>query len=174
MPAEQSDKPDDTRFAREHDLEAIETVEEDGEEEELAELSLEDIRDCDDDTLEKVPTPEWKNKKGRGGFVFVRNRSGADRNHFEQESARRQGGRRKPRAAAMKDLLERLVVFGACTSKREPLLSAKDIEWLRGKNAAPIGRIADTVLRLNGWTQGDLENMVGNSPSGLNSNATSG
>ncbi|HUS40968.1 MAG TPA: hypothetical protein VMX74_16055 [Pirellulales bacterium] len=164
MPAVQSDRPEDTRFAREHELVA---VEEDGEEEELTELSLEDIRDCDDDTLEKVPTPEW------GGFVFVRNRSGADRNHFEQESARRQGGRRKPRAAAMKDLLERLVVFGSCTSKREPLFSAKDIEWLRDKNAAPIGRIADTVLRLNGWTEGDLENMVGNSPSGPNLSATS-
>ena len=163
MPAVQSDKPEDTRFAREHELVA---VDEDGEEE-LAELSLDDIRNCDDDTLEKVPTPEW------GGCVYVRNRSGADRNRFEQESARRQGGRRKPRAAAMKDLLERLVVFGACTSKREPLFKSSDIEWLREKNAAPIGRIADAVLRLNGWTEADIESMVGNSPSGPNSNGTS-
>jgi hypothetical protein len=163
--AAQSTRPEDTRLAREEHLDA-----EDFRDplEEMKCLTLDLIKDADDATLEPVPCPEW------GGKVFVRNPTGEERNAFEQEGMVRRG---RNREVNLRDLKERLVIWFACDAERRPLFDRdklkEQLPWLRKKNAAPINRIADTALRLGGWTDQDVEDMVGNSESGPNSNGIS-
>lgn len=153
--AVQSERPEDTRIAREENL----TGEDFDEPEELVMLTSADIAATEDEVLEKVPTPEWKNREGRGGFVYARNPTGAERNQFEQEGMVRKG---RSRELNLRDLKERLVVWFACDDERRPLFCREDVKWLRDKNAAPINRIADAALRLGGWTDEDVEDLVGN------------
>lgn len=166
--AVQSTRPEDTFVARENHL-----VAEDFEDEpdESVMLTADMIHDADDSTLERVNTPEW------GGFVYVRNPSGLEKNQFEQEGIK---GRGKNREQNMRDVLERLVLWFACDENRKPIFDLPDpsdpmarrramvkpLEWLRKKNGAPINRIADMALRLGGWNEKDVEYMVGNSENG--------
>ena len=155
----QSAQPEDTRFAREENLVAEDFAAPD---EELSELTIEQIRDAHDDVIEKIPCPEW------GGFVWVRNPSAVERNAFERESQRRM-----PRKATWedrcRDLKERLTLWFTCHEDRSPFFDrstphkvSETISWLRTKNAAPVNRIADAVLRLGGWNEKDVEDLVGN------------
>jgi len=155
----QSTRPEDTRLAREEGL-----VAEDFEDlQEEPELTREQILACDDRQIERVPCPEW------GGVVYVRNVSGQERNQFEQESTRRKG---KSRDVNMKDLMERVAVLACCNARREPLFTGNDVCWLREKNAAPLARITSAAFRLGGWTEEDIEDLVGNSRSGPSSSGT--
>jgi len=167
--AQQSTRPEDTRIARENDL-----VGEDFDEpEEFELLSVEEIEEAEDQQMLQVPTPEWKTKRGKPGCVYVRNPTGEEKNLFEQEGMIRRGNRRE---VNLRDLKERLVIWFTCDAERRPLFDRTKLKptlkWLRTKNAAPINRIADTVLRLGGWTDEDVEDMVGNSEAGPNSSTT--
>ena len=157
--ARQSSRPEDTRLAREHDLDA----EDFAEPEELEQITADEIRAAEDNVIVRVPVPEWKTKSGKPGLVYVRNPAGQERNLFEQESSVRRGQNRE---VNLRDLKERLVVWFACDEDRRPLFDRakmkSTLEWLRQKNAAPINRIADTALRLGGWTDQDVEDLVGN------------
>jgi hypothetical protein len=164
----QSTRPEDTYKARELGLDA-EDFEDDSEDSVM--LTAELIQEADDSTLERVETPEW------GGHVFVRNPTGEEKNQFEQEGMVRRGRNREQN---LRDLNERLVLWFACDAERKPLFELPDpsdpkrrrramlkvLEWLRGKNSAPINRIADMALRLGGWNEQDVEDMVGNSENG--------
>jgi len=167
--AVQSTRPEDTRFARENNL-----VKEDFDApEESAMLTANAIQEADDNTLDRVPVPEW------GGHVFVRNPTGEEKNQFEQEGMI---GKGKNREVNLRDLNERLVLWFACDENRKPVFDLppttdpkarrramiKPLEWMRKKNSAPINRIANAALALGGWTEADVEDMVGNSESGPN------
>ena len=151
MTAEQSVKPEDTKRARELDM----TAEDFGNDESLPMLTRDAILAAEDNTLVKVPCPEW------GGYVYARNPTGEERNRFEQASMVVRG--RNTREMAMKDLKERLVVQFACDDKRQPIFKHEDVATLAAKNAAPINRIGDMILKLGGWTDQDVEDLVGNS-----------
>lgn len=160
MTAEQSSDPLDTKRARELDAEGLLDAAELEIEEELPELTAQQIQEADDDVLIKVPCPEWK------GAVFVRNPSAEEKNQFEQESMHRRG---RSREVNLRDLKERLFVWFSCDSQRRPLFDRRKMDehlkWLRPKNAAPVNRVADVVLKLGGWDDRDVEDLVGNSDS---------
>ena len=158
----QSAQPEDTRIAREENLIAEDFADP---VEELTELTVEQIHDAHDERIEKVLCPEW------GGFVWVRNPSAVERNAFERESQRRMP-RKGTWEDRVRDLKERIVLWFTCHEDRSPFFDRSDphkvsemIVWLRTKNAAPVNRIADAGLRLGGWTEADVEELVGNSES---------
>jgi len=166
--AVQSTRPEDTRVAREANLDA-EDFEDVISEDDWECLDAATIREIDDSRLVKVPCPEWPTKNGKVGFVFVRNPSGTERNKFEQERTVRRKGNREMN---LRDLKERLVVWFACDKDRKPIFDRDAVKWLRDKNSAPINRIADKALQLGGWTDQDVEDMVKNSKGGPNSSDT--
>ena len=103
----------------------------------------------------------------------MRNPSAVERNAFERESARRNRGQ-KNRDDSLRDLKERLVLRFTCYKDRSPFFDCSSphvihdtIVMLRGKGAAPVNRIGDVALRLGGWTDEDVEDLVGNSESAL-------
>lgn len=160
--AAQSMKPEDTRRARENDLSA----EDFDEPEPSPMLSPEAIEAADDEVTRQVEVPEW------GGHVFVRNPTAREKNLFEQQGLVRK--RNNNREANLHDLKERLVINFTCYDDRQPFFcpseprpvpmdhARKPLAMLRGKNSAAVERIADVALRLGGWTEDDVEEMVGN------------
>jgi len=121
-----------------------------------------------------VPTPEWM---GPGAGVYVLTPSGEDRERYErqQKTRRVQKGRRKVERREMNldELRERLMVDFTCDENGQRLFNVaskedtrETIRLLRKKAAAPVGRIGDRVIELMGWSDADLEDMVGNSESG--------
>lgn len=179
MPAIQSDRPEDTAAAREEGLTA-----EDFEQDEDAEstpaarrcLTAEEIFTAyDRGFLDNwVPTPEWG---GAGSGVYVLTPSGEDRERYEQitKTRRKRRGRRTVEVAEMNfdELRERLTIDFACDADGKLLFPCHNREQhremigrLKKKAAAPIGRIGDLVCHLMGWTQQDLDDMVGNSETG--------
>lgn len=177
MPATQSDRPEDTAAAREEGLTA-EDFEQDGDDQETERparkcLTAEEILTADDrGYLDNwVPTPEWG---GAGSGVYVLTPSGADRERYEQltKTRRQQRGRRTVEVKEMNfdELRERLTIDFACDADGKLLFPCHNREQhretiakLKKKAAAPIGRIGDLVCHLMGWTQQDLDDMVGNS-----------
>jgi len=120
-----------------------------------------------------VPTPEWT---GAGAGVYVLTPSGEDRERYErmQKVKRVRKGRKtvEKREMNLDELRERLMVDFACDEKGFRLFTcqAKEevreaVRKLRKKAAAPVGRIGDRVIELMGWSDSDLEDMVGNSES---------
>jgi hypothetical protein len=181
MPAIQSDRPEDTAAAREEGLTA-EDFERDEDEERAGEpparrcLTGEQILTAEDrGYLDNwVPTPEWG---GPGSGVFVLTPSGEDRERYEQltKIRRKQQGRRTVEVREMNfdELRERLTIDFACDEAGKLLFPCHNREQrretigrLKKKAAAPIGRIGDLVCHLMGWTQQNLDDMVGNSETG--------
>lgn len=180
MPAIQSDRPEDTAAAREEGLTAedFERDEDDVAAEEPTRrcLTAEEILTAEDrGYLDNwVPTPEWG---GPGSGVYVLTPSGEDRERYEQmtKTRRKQQGRRTVEVKEMNfdELRERLTIDFACDADGTLLFPCHNREQhremiarLKKKAAAPIGRIGDLACHLMGWTQQDLEDMVGNSETG--------
>lgn len=178
MPATQSDRPEDTAAAREQGLTAedfeLEEVDEETTEEPARRcLTAEEILTAEDrGHLDNwVPTPEWG---GPGAGVFVQTPSGEDRERYEKltKTKRQKKGHRTVEVKEMNfdELRERLTIDFACDESGKLLFPCHNREQhremiakLKKKAAAPIGRIGDEVCHLMGWTQQDLDDMVGNS-----------
>ena len=178
---QQSDRPEDAYQAREEGLTAGDferDVEEDATPVRRC-LSASDILEAEDrGYLENwVPTPEWG---GTGAGVYVLTPSGEDRERYERMTkvkTQKKGHRRvESKEMNLDELRERLVVDFACDDQGKLLFAAgnreervKTIKALKRKAAAPIGRIGDLLFSLMGWSQQDLEDLVGNSETDRNS-----
>lgn len=177
MSCEQSTRPEDTAAAREDGLVAEDFCE-DAEVEVATRrcLSGDEILEAEDRTFKDnwVPTPEW----GRSGDgVYVLTPSGEDRERYEKltKTKTKTKGRRKVEVSEMNldELRERLMIDFACDEQGEPIFHAVNrkqrdelIARLKKKAAAPIGRIGNFACELMGWTQSDIDDMVGNSGAG--------
>jgi len=174
MPATQSDRPEDTAAAREQGLTAEDFAPEPEDSRPSRRcLSANDILTANDRTYldNWVSTPEWG---GPGAGVYVLTPSGEDRERYEKlTKIRRQKKGRKTvevKEVNFDELRERLVIDFACDADGKQLFPCTTreqkrdaIHALKRKAAAPIGRIGDFACELMGWTQQDIEDMVGNS-----------
>jgi hypothetical protein len=118
-----------------------------------------------------VPTPEWS---GPGSGVYVLTPSGEDRERYERLTKTRRE-KRGSKTVPVKEmnfdqLRERLMVDFTCNEDGVVLFPCANkeqrrdtIRALKGKAAAPVGRIGDRVIELMGWTTQDIDDMVGNS-----------
>lgn len=106
-------------------------------------LSADDIRNCDDLTIEQVEVLEW------GGSVHVRAFTGKQRDDLE-----RQYSEDKKQPA---NLRAQVAARSVCDEKGKLLFSDKDIKSLGEKNAQALERIFDVAMRLSGMTPEDVE-----------------
>lgn len=111
------------------------------------------ILGSDDREIERVPVPEW------GGFVFVRNLSGAERDQYEADSIRynRKG---EPAGANLENARSRLLVMTICDQDGDLLFTPADLEALGRKNSRPLDRLFDVSCRLSGIGEAELEELA--------------
>lgn len=113
---------------------------------------------ADDKPLERVEVPEW------GGHVFVRTMSAGERDAYEAELYDlSQGGKKKDAKSMMDNARARLLVRTLVDEKGERLFEDSDIKDLGGKSGLVVDRIFTVARKVNGLTEADVDELVGNS-----------
>lgn len=130
----------------------------------MALLSKEQIWSAQDIQYEDVPVPEW------GGEVRVRGLSGRERDKFEADSLRQKKGQRE---VNLENIRARLIVACVVDANFQPLFDRADVMRLGEKSAKALERVFEKAQELSGMSEGDLEEMAGNSESDQNGSSTS-
>lgn len=123
-------------------------------------LTREQILDAPDSKLEPVEVPEWPDASGDPGIVYIRTISGTERDQYEQGTMQLRGNTVIPKLERART---KLIVLTACDEDGNRLFTTDDIRDLAKKSARPLERIFDKARDLNGFTNQDLEELVGNS-----------
>lgn len=105
-------------------------------------LTADAILEANDTATETVDVPEW------GGAVNVRALNATERGQFIQVTVLAKEGER--RNLGESEAL--LVALGTANEQGDRLFTDEQVERLKLKNAAPVHRIAEAVLRLSGLT----------------------
>jgi hypothetical protein len=114
---------------------------------------------------EEVSVPEW------GGSVLVRELRGRERDEWEASLAVQRGRQMVPDVANMRaKLVARCVVDGP---DGEPVFTQQDVAALGELSAAALDRVFEAASRLSGLAEKDLEEMAGNSGTGLDAGSSS-
>jgi len=116
-------------------------------------LSEDQILACDDHRIERVDVPEW------GGHLYVRIVSGAELDAFQQGC---QKGRGPNQRINMLNFRARFVQLVACDKDEKPLFSKGRVDALGRKSARALDRVFTIGQNLNGITDEEFEDMVGN------------
>jgi hypothetical protein len=118
-------------------------------------ISKDDILQADDLPIEEVECPEW------GGSVAVRTMTGSDRDELENDLSVRQ---RQGKRTDLRGFKARLVQLTVVNGDGGLMFAKEEIAMLQKKSSTVIDRIAATAMKLNGLASGDVEEMLGNSP----------
>jgi hypothetical protein len=127
-------------------------------------MTREELKLQDDIRFESVVVPEW------GGDTFwVRSPASEEKDAFEEsllvEKRTLVKGRiKKTRETSTENVRAKLVVLLTCNGEGDitPYFKPGDEAWLGKKNGAAVDRLFDVAQRLAGFTQQDLEELVGN------------
>lgn len=117
-------------------------------------LSVEEIASTDDIEVREVFVPEWK------GWVRVRTLTGAQRNKLEKSLVE---GKGKNRDVNMERFRSRLVAMSCVNDNGKRLFSDAQADMLEQKSAAAIERIVNVAKELSGFSEEDVEDLVGES-----------
>lgn len=118
-------------------------------------LTLTQIMAANDIAVKEIEVPEWD------GTIYIRQLTRAQQDDYLK---RQMGTRMKQDMKAKSQEIDLsnfyghdsfLVVSGACDESGKPLFSAKDIEALKNKNGAVIGRIAKEILIFSEMVEDD-------------------
>lgn len=96
-----------------------------------------------------VEVPEW------GVTVHVRGMTARERDAFELTYM--DGGE-----TGRQNFRSRLACLTLCDADGKRLFSFDDLEQLSGKSAAAMQRVFDASMKLNGFTDSDVEELAGN------------
>ena len=118
-------------------------------------LSAADIIQCDDKKLEPVDVPEW------GGTVWIRTMTASERDAFEQEFVDLRQG--KTRSGTVANVRAKFAARVLCDQHGVRLFEDKDITELGRKSASALDRVFDAGMKLNGFSQRDVQELAGNS-----------
>lgn len=120
-------------------------------------MSLRDqIKACEDfEVSGPIPCPEW----GSDCVLHVRTISGAERDAFEESVLVKKG---KKREVSLKDIRAKLVRMAACDERGAPIFQLGDERWLTDKSGKPLDRLFSAAQKLNGITEEDVEELLGN------------
>ena len=124
-------------------------------------LDREAIFAADDIKRVPVPTPEW------GGTVNVQTMTGTARDEYEQTLFGSKTGDR------IKNVRATLLAFCVVDDDGKLLFRPEDIEELGGKNAAVLSRLFEAAQDVNKLTDGDVEELAGNSEADPSDDSTS-
>jgi hypothetical protein len=116
-------------------------------------LSFDEVLGASDRSYEDVMVKEW------GGTVRLQGMSSAQRDQYEAEAyqANKKGG-----TEAFKNLRARLVAMCWVDEDGKPVATGKRVEQLGQKSAKVVNDLFDVCRRLNGLTEGDVEELEGN------------
>lgn len=118
-------------------------------------LTRDAILGASDIETEIVAVPEW------GGDVMVRGLTAAQRDKYEQSMI---GKDEKGKAKiSMANARARLVALTVVDESGALVFSDADILKLGTKSAAAMDRIYEAATRLSGVSDGDMDELVGNS-----------
>lgn len=116
-----------------------------------------------------VDVPEW------GGTVFVRVMSGTERDAWEAASLKIQGTGKKTSAVPnLENARARLCALCLCDEHGKRLFSNNDVAELGKKNARALDRVYDKASQINGITDKDVEDILGNSSADQSASSGSG
>jgi hypothetical protein len=117
-------------------------------------LTREQILKAEDTPYEVVEVPEW------GGSVLVWTMSGAERDAFEEGSLVKRGRKSE---VSLHNLRARLCTITIRDQAGKRLFTKEDIDSLGKKSAKALDRVFGVAQRLNGFTEEDIQELVGNS-----------
>ena len=112
-------------------------------------LTREQILSANDIRTKTVSVPEW------GGDVLVRVLSGRERDTLEADFTSKKG-------AGLANFRARFAVLCICDESGNRLFTDKDVSELEKKNANTLTLVLEAGMRLNGLTQGDVDELAGN------------
>ena len=115
-------------------------------------LTKDQILSADDMSTKTVAVPEW------GGDVLVGTLTGRQRDKFESEFASAGKGDK-----GMEDIRAKLCALALRDEDGNTMFTLKDVNELGKKSAAALDRVFTAALSLNGFTQSDVDELVGNS-----------
>jgi hypothetical protein len=120
-------------------------------------LGREAILGALDIKTEDVAVPEW------GGTVRVKGLTAGERDAFESTILVMRGKRRE---LNMLDMRARLVSLSLVDEAGSRLFTKNDVAALAEKSASALDRVFEVAQRLSGITDGDMEDLEGNSEPG--------
>jgi hypothetical protein len=119
-------------------------------------LSREQILNKNDIEVKQIPVPEW------GGDVFIRQLTRGEQDTYLKrqygETRLKQDSKAKNQDISAVNIYGHdafLVSCGVCDEDGKPLFKAEDIEALKKKNGAVIGRLAVEIVKFSGMA-GDV------------------
>lgn len=127
-------------------------------------LTRDAILQANDLPYEDVEVPEW------GGVVRVRTLTGKERDTFEESISQVKGKKTELRLANVR---AKLAARAIVDENGNRLFSDDDISALGKKSAAALDRVFTVARRLSGFTDEDMEELVGNSERDQSDGSTS-
>jgi hypothetical protein len=122
-------------------------------------LSRDDIVKAQDIKPEPVAVPEW------GGSVLMRCGTGDERDDYETSIW---AGKGENRELVVKRMRAKLVSMAIVDEDGKRLFSEEDIVTLSRKNGKVIGRLFDIAQSMWGYSEKDIQSLLGESRPGLN------
>jgi len=116
-------------------------------------LTKADILKAEDLDKEWVDVPEW------GGGVYVRVLTGVERDNFESSVYVTKGRKTE---INMQNMRAKLCAKCMVDENGKRLFDTKDVKVLGKKSGRALDRIFSVAQRLNGMTQKDIDDLVGN------------
>ncbi len=104
---------------------------------------------------EELEVPQW------GGTVVVRGLDGQGRDEFEASTIVMRGKKAVPDTANIRAKLVARCVIDHGTG--EPMFTQQDVHALGELSGAALDRVFEVAARLSGLSEGDLEELEGNS-----------
>ena len=120
----------------------------------MAILNMKQILSADDLESQTMTIPEW------GGEVIIRTMTEADRSKIEASVIQQNGSNQ---SVNMERYKVKIVVASLVDEEGKRLFTQKSIDALRQKSARPINRIVNAAQKLNGISDDDVEELMGNS-----------
>lgn len=125
-------------------------------------LTRDEIYASRDIVTEAVEVPEW------GGKVMVKALTGAERDRFEGSLVTGVG---KAQKISTNDIRAKLCAWCIVDAKGTPIFTQADVATLSQKSAAALDRVYDVAARLSKISKEDVDELAGNSDSGLSDNS---
>ena len=120
----------------------------------MAILNMKQILSADDLESQTMTIPEW------GGEVIIRTMTEAERSKIEASVIQQNGSNQ---SVNMERYKVKVVVASLVDEEGKRLFTQKNIDALRQKSARPINRIVNAAQKLNGISDDDVEELMGNS-----------
>lgn len=118
----------------------------------MALLSAEQILAAPERTYQEVYVPEW------GGTVRLQSLTGKERDRFEESLSVRKNGKK---VENYENARAKLIAACAVDENGKPLFQKYQVDQLGEKAVAPLARLFDICRAMNGMSNEDLEELIG-------------